>query len=87
MSGIDDLPISNAVPLSKGYIPTVFSMVLRSIRNQPGDMEPSVQAYKISLIGCYCVTLNVMSCLLVILLLGVCDVWLQETSLGIVFNR
>ena len=32
-------------------------------------MEPSVQAYKVSLIGHFCVTLKVMSCLLVILLL------------------
>ena len=43
-SGVNDPPISDTVLLTKDDIPTIVSAVLQSIRSQPQDTEPSVQA-------------------------------------------
>ena len=74
-SGADHPPISDVVSLTKDDAPTKSSAVLRSLRRQPGDMKPSMQAYKVSLIGPYCVKGKVVSCPLVILLLC-CTQWM-----------
>ena len=43
-SGVKDSLISDMVPLTKDNISTMVSAVLQSIRSQPQDPEPSVQA-------------------------------------------
>ena len=65
VSGADDPPITSMELLTQNHIFTIVSAVFRLIKSQPGDMEPSVRAYQVSLTDCYCVTRKVVFCPLV----------------------